>query len=256
MKLFRLGLVLVLVLTGCNQADTTKQQIKDNTTNKVSNVSNTNNKGKAIGKEYGGKGTGYGQVKKIEPSQTVPPLVEAPTPTKEEDLIAKSVSELTHWDVKRVEVKEGTNPVVLVYLNEAPSDPGYPGWFVQDKEMTIDTINYHYGNGFVNRYSDLISTPEGELYIKFYKVSPAEEIPNTIEGVVIALDKVLTEQGYEHGKVSIGYNSGVQLIYVEGDSIEMNEEISFAVHDLTGFYLDNVGYTQGKNAYLPLDFNK
>lgn len=243
MKLF--GLVLVLVLTGCNQADTTKQQNNDNT---------TNNKGKAIGKEYGGKGTGYGQVKKIEPGQAVPPLVESPTPTKE-DLIAIEVSELTHWDVKRVEVIEGANPVVLVYLNEAPSDPGYPGWFVQDSEMTMDTINYHYGKGFVNRYSDLISTPEGELYIEFYKLSPAEEIPNTIEGIVIALDKVLTEQGYEHGKVSIGYNSGVQLIYVEGDFIEMTEEISYAVYDLTGFYLDNVGYTQGKNAYLPLDFN-
>jgi hypothetical protein len=253
-KLFGLGLVVVLVLTGCNQADTTKQQIKDNTTNNVSNVSNPNNKGKAIGKDYGGKGTGYGQVKKIEPGQAIPPLVEAPTPTKE-DLIALEVSELTHWDVNRVEVTKGANPVVLVYLNEAPSDPGYPGWFVQDREMTMDTINYHIGKGFVNHYSDLISIPAGDLYIEFYKSSPAEEIPNTIDGVVLALDKVLTEQGYEHGKVSIGYNSGVQLIYVEGDFIEMNDEISYAVYDLTGFYLDNVGYTQGKNAYLPLDFN-
>jgi hypothetical protein len=171
MKLYVLGLVLVLalVLTGCNQADTTKQQIKENTTNNVY----TSNKGKAIGKEYGGKGKGYGQVKKIEPGQAVPPLVEDSTPTKE-DLIAIEISELTHWDVKRVEVTKGANPVVLVYLNETPSDPGYLGWFVQDREMTMHTLNYHYGKDFVNRYSDLISTPEGELYIEFYKLSPAE----------------------------------------------------------------------------------
>jgi hypothetical protein len=73
-----LGLVLALALTGCNQVDTTKQQIRDNTTNNVSNVSDKTNNGKAIGQEYGGKGAGYGQVKKIEPGQAVPPLIEAP----------------------------------------------------------------------------------------------------------------------------------------------------------------------------------
>lgn len=70
MKIFIL--VLVLALTGCNHADTTKQQLKDNTLN-TTNVSNEN-KGKAIGKEYGhGKETAYGQVKKIEPGNAVPP---------------------------------------------------------------------------------------------------------------------------------------------------------------------------------------
>lgn len=73
-----LGLVFVLVLTGCNNAETPKQQIQDNNVyNNVTDVNQTNH-GKAVGKEYGGKGAGYGQVKKIEPGNAVPPIIEAP----------------------------------------------------------------------------------------------------------------------------------------------------------------------------------
>ncbi|MEH7544921.1 hypothetical protein [Neobacillus vireti] len=61
----QLGLVFVLILTGCNHTGNTKQQINDTTKENVSDVSNKNNNGKAIGEEYGGKGAGYGQVKKI-----------------------------------------------------------------------------------------------------------------------------------------------------------------------------------------------
>lgn len=79
MKLLSLVLACILALTACNQTDTAKQQLKDNTTSNVSNVSNGNN-GKAIGKDYGGKGQGYGQVKKNEPGQAPPPPTEAPAP--------------------------------------------------------------------------------------------------------------------------------------------------------------------------------
>jgi hypothetical protein len=78
LKLLRLLLTLAFALTACNQTDTTKQQNGDNTTTNVSNVSNKTNNGKAVGQGNGGKGTGYGQVKKIEPSQAVPPSIEAP----------------------------------------------------------------------------------------------------------------------------------------------------------------------------------
>lgn len=80
MKLLGLVLVLALALTACNQTDATKNQLKDNNIN-TTNVSDNANKGKgqAIGKEYGhGRETAYGQVKKIEPGQAVPPLIEAP----------------------------------------------------------------------------------------------------------------------------------------------------------------------------------
>ncbi|NWQ43372.1 hypothetical protein MLOOGBEN_21975 [Bacillus sp. EB106-08-02-XG196] len=77
MRLLGLVLVLALALTGCNQTDTKKQQISGNTTYDVSNVSDKTNNGKAVGKEYGGKGTGYGQVKKIE-GQVPPPIIEPP----------------------------------------------------------------------------------------------------------------------------------------------------------------------------------
>ena len=77
MRLLGLVLILALALTGCNQTDTRKQQISDNTTYDVSNVSNKTNNGKAVGKEYGGKGTGYGQIKKIQ-GQAPPPLIEPP----------------------------------------------------------------------------------------------------------------------------------------------------------------------------------
>jgi hypothetical protein len=79
MKLPGLGLVLVFALTGCNDRGTTQQQINDNNAannlTHVSDVSNQANKGKAIGKKYGGKGTGYGQVKKRLPENVVPPLM-------------------------------------------------------------------------------------------------------------------------------------------------------------------------------------
>ena len=77
MRLLGLVLILALALTGCNQTDTRKQQISDNTTYDVSNVSDKTNNGKAVGKEYGGKGTGYGQIKKIQ-GQAPPPLIEPP----------------------------------------------------------------------------------------------------------------------------------------------------------------------------------
>ena len=50
----------------------------NNATNNITNVSDVPDhakKGKAIGKKYGGKGTGYGQVKKIPPGNAVPPLI-------------------------------------------------------------------------------------------------------------------------------------------------------------------------------------
>ncbi|MBT2730351.1 hypothetical protein J7E63_26295 [Bacillus sp. ISL-75] len=68
MKLLGLGLVLVFALTGCNDNGTTRQQLKDNNVannlTNVSDVPDNANEGHAIGKEFGGKGTGYGQVKK------------------------------------------------------------------------------------------------------------------------------------------------------------------------------------------------
>lgn len=80
MKLLGLVLILTLALSACNQTDTTKNPLKDNNIN-TTNVSDNANKGKgkAIGKKYGhGRETAYGQVKKIEPGQAVPPLIEAP----------------------------------------------------------------------------------------------------------------------------------------------------------------------------------
>jgi hypothetical protein len=74
MKILRLALVLVFLITGCNPTGT-RQQLKDNNIN-TTKVSNEGNIGK--GQQYGGKGTGYGQVKKIPPGQAVPPLIEAP----------------------------------------------------------------------------------------------------------------------------------------------------------------------------------
>jgi hypothetical protein len=80
MKLLGFGLVLVLALTGCNDSGTTQQQITDNNVaiyqTNVSNVSKKANKGKAIGREYGGKGAGYGQVKKSPPDNVVPTLMD------------------------------------------------------------------------------------------------------------------------------------------------------------------------------------
>lgn len=55
MKLLCLGLVLVLALTGCNQTETPKNQIKENTTYNISDVSNDNktktNQGKHLGQK-------------------------------------------------------------------------------------------------------------------------------------------------------------------------------------------------------------
>jgi predicted transport protein len=161
MKLLGIVLVIVLTLTACNQTDTTKNKLKDNNTI-TTNVSNKGNIGKGQG--YGGKGQGYGQVKKIE-GQAVAPEIETPS---YEDIIAINVSEITHWEVKNVEVTTGLNPFVKIQLGEAP-DYGVTEFNIEDKEMTKDEINYWYGKDFVTHYSDVMSTPEGELYITFYK---------------------------------------------------------------------------------------
>jgi hypothetical protein len=103
MKLLGLVLVLALALTACNQTDATKNQLKDNNINKT-NVSDNANKGKgqAIGKEYGhGKETAYGQVKKIEPGQAVPPLIEAPVDA--ETQLEKFTEEALGRQVNKVE---------------------------------------------------------------------------------------------------------------------------------------------------------
>lgn len=161
MKLLGLVLVLVLALTACNQTDTTNNKLKVNNTN-TTNVSNNGNIGKGQG--YGGKGQGYGQVKKIE-GQAVAPENKAPN---YEDIIAISVSEITHWEVKNVEVKTGPNPIVKIRLGEAPNY-GVTEFNIEDKEMTKHEINYWYGKDFVTHYSDVVSTSKGELYITFYK---------------------------------------------------------------------------------------
>jgi hypothetical protein len=93
--LIGLGLILV-VLTGCNQTDTSKNQLKDNNIN-TTNVADKGNIGK--GQKYGGKGTGYGQVKKIEPGQAVPPLVEAPPVVNKEETILKALEQYQAYKV-------------------------------------------------------------------------------------------------------------------------------------------------------------
>ncbi|MEH7419444.1 hypothetical protein V7266_29885 [Neobacillus drentensis] len=80
MKLLGLVLVLALALTACNETDTTKNQLKDNNIN-TTKVSDNAKVGK--GQKYGGKRTGYGQVKKNEPGQATPPIIEAPMPAIE-----------------------------------------------------------------------------------------------------------------------------------------------------------------------------
>jgi hypothetical protein len=91
MKLL-ITLVLTLVMTGC-QANTTKQQLKDNNIN-TTNVSNNANIGK--GQQYGGKRSGYGQVKKIPPGNAVPPTNEVPNDNGAPPLIgAPPPAELT-----------------------------------------------------------------------------------------------------------------------------------------------------------------
>ncbi|MDQ0971391.1 hypothetical protein QFZ31_001269 [Neobacillus niacini] len=161
MKLLGLVLVLVLALTACNQTDTTNNKLKNNNTN-TTNVSNNDNIGKGQG--YGGKSQGYGQVKKIE-GQAVAQKNEAPD---QEDIIAINVSEITHWEVKNVQVATGPNPIVNIHLGEAP-DYGVTEFNIEDKEMTKDEINYWYGKDFLTHYSDVKSTPAGELNITFYR---------------------------------------------------------------------------------------
>jgi hypothetical protein len=160
MQLLGLVLVLVLTLTACNSTDTTMNNLKDNHTN-TTNVTNKGNIGK--GQEYGGRGQGYGQIKKIE-GQAVAPENEAPT---YEDIIKINVSEITHWEVKNVEVTTRPNPIVKIQLGNAPNY-GITEFNIEDKEMTKDEINYWYGKDFVTHYSDVMSTPKGELYITFY----------------------------------------------------------------------------------------
>src|SRR5688572_28018810 len=75
MKLLGIGIVFLLALTACNADDTAKQLNRDNN---INTTDKSNNGKTGVGQEYGGKGTGYGQVKKIEPGQAVPPTAEVP----------------------------------------------------------------------------------------------------------------------------------------------------------------------------------
>ncbi|PGY11121.1 hypothetical protein [Bacillus sp. AFS031507] len=62
-----IGLMMVIALLGaCNRTDNTKQQLN------TSNVST--DQGKHIGTEYGGQGTGYGQVKRVPSGNAVTPI--------------------------------------------------------------------------------------------------------------------------------------------------------------------------------------
>jgi hypothetical protein len=92
MKLSGIVLVLVLALTGCNNAETPKQQIQDNNVTNVSDVNKTN-QGEAVGKEYGGKGTGYGQVKKSEPGNAVTPIAPVEDTRLTAEALARKINE-------------------------------------------------------------------------------------------------------------------------------------------------------------------
>jgi hypothetical protein len=80
------GLTMTLLLLGgCTQTQKDKTQQSINNPSPQTELNKTNvsdqtktDQGKKIGTEYGGKGAGYGQVKKIEPGQAAPPLIEAP----------------------------------------------------------------------------------------------------------------------------------------------------------------------------------
>lgn len=117
-------LILVLSLTGCNNDDTTKQQLNNNTLN-ITNVSNENN-GKSIGKEYGhGKETAYGQVKKNEPGNVVPPEeVNAPLEFGSQELY----DQLIAFGGKFGQLYTGTKtaPVVMIPSNHTQDGVNIP----------------------------------------------------------------------------------------------------------------------------------
>jgi hypothetical protein len=119
LKLLGIVLTLALALTGCNQADTTKQQIGDNTTNNVSYVSDKTNNGKAVGQEYGGKGTGYGQVKKIESGQAVPPLIEAPELTLDEKVASFAANTLPEGFITVTLAETATHYIFYICYDNA-----------------------------------------------------------------------------------------------------------------------------------------
>jgi hypothetical protein len=165
MKLLGLVLILALALTGCNQTDTKKQQISDNTTYDVSNVSDKTNNGKAVGKEYGGKGAGYGQVKKIE-GQAPPPLIEPPMGA--EGQLEKFTEETLSRGVTKVEYVPDYwvgGDMILIHFE------GYSPEYIMDwtEYFKVEAKAQElYGSKF-NEMSYMVTDTENILQIYYYK---------------------------------------------------------------------------------------
>lgn len=165
MRLLGLVLILALALTGCNQTDTRKQQISDNTTYDVSNVSNKTNNGKAVGKEYGGKGTGYGQIKKIK-GQAPPPLIEPPMG------VEVQLEKFTEWTLSRGVTKVEYVPdywvggdMILIHFE------GYSPEYIMDwtEYFKVEAKAQElYGSKF-NEMSYMVTDTENILQIYYYK---------------------------------------------------------------------------------------
>lgn len=168
MKLLGLVLVLGLALTACNQTDATKNQLKDNKvhTNNVSDKANKG-KGRAIGKKYGhGRETAYGQVKKIEPSQPVPPpIIEAPSSAEAQ--LEKFTEDTLGRQVNKVEYVtdywSGGDMILIHFKDYSP-------------EYIMDWTNYQkvgskaqelYGSKFKEMSYDVTDT-ENILEIYYY----------------------------------------------------------------------------------------
>ena len=181
-----LVLILALALTGCNQTDTAKQQISENITYDVSNVSDkTNNgnafgkeyggkgtgygqvqknEGKAVGKEYGGKGTGYGQIKKIE-GQAPPPLIVPPMGA--ESQLEKFTEETLSRGVTKVEYVPDYwvgGDIILIHFE------GYSPEYVDDwtEYFKVEAKAQElYGSKF-NEMSYMVTDTENILQIYYY----------------------------------------------------------------------------------------
>jgi hypothetical protein len=130
MRLLGLVLVLALALTACNQTDTTKNQLKDNNLN-TTNVTNEGNVGK--GQEYGGKGQGYGQVKKIE-GQAVSPIIEAPVvESPSEPSVLDKLNAITDKDDTIVAVNKFEGRIEIVFT-------GYHFYSISDLIVEVESI--------------------------------------------------------------------------------------------------------------------
>ena len=142
------GLTMTLLLLGaCTQAqqDKTQQSINNpppptqlNTTN-VSDQTKTD-QGKHIGTEYGGKGAGYGQVKKIE-GQAVPPIIEAPALTNEQKL-----NQLVYERIgRRVASVDILANAITINLVDYSVDSNI--WW-DDQQAIVKAVNELYGNSY------------------------------------------------------------------------------------------------------------